>query len=71
MWRAAGDRVLVRRVPTSDAAELIGATALVWVAAEVASSFDDLAADLGLDTSTIGDAVELLLAAGWLTGVSE
>lgn len=66
MWRAARDRVLVRRVGTGDAAELVGLAAPVWIAAEAPSTVAELARELDVDAVSVGEAVSLLLSAEWL-----
>jgi len=66
VWRLTGDRVLVRHVGRGLAADLVGAAALVWIAAEHAATADELAVELGLDRSTVVEAVEMLDEAGWV-----
>lgn len=65
VWRAARDRVLVRRLG-GDAADLVGLAALVWVAADEPSTVVGLAVELGADESAVAEAVSMLTVAGWL-----
>ena len=69
VWRLARDRVLVRRVGDhSDAAaiDLLGAAAVVWVAAEEPLTSDELAAETELSPATIADSIELLVGGRWM-----
>jgi hypothetical protein len=70
VWRAVRDRVLVRRVGADDAAELMGLAALVWVAADVPSTMNDLVRELGSDAGSVSEAVSLLLSSEWLVEAS-
>ena len=83
VWRVAPDRVLVRRVddgePRSaddgdndvdDAADLMGAAALVWVALEEPATAAQIVerlghADLARPTAEIADVARQLVEAGW------
>ena len=69
VWRLARDRVLVRRVgdhSDSAAIDLLGAAAVVWVAAEDPLTADELAAETELGADTIAESIELLVDGRWL-----
>ena len=73
VWRLARDRVLVRRVGDhGDAAavDLLGAAAVVWVAAEAPSTLEELAVDTELEVSTVTDTIDLLVTGGCLVSAS-
>jgi hypothetical protein len=73
VWRLARDRVLVRRVGDygdTAAVDLLGAAAVVWVAAEEPLTPAELAAETELDVETVADSVALLVEGRWLAEVS-
>jgi hypothetical protein len=73
VWRLARDRVLVRHVGDhgeTAAVDLLGAAAVVWVAAEVPLTPDELSVDTELATETLNEAIDLLVTGGWLVRAS-
>jgi hypothetical protein len=73
VWRLARDRVLLRRVGDhgeTAAVDLLGAAAVVWVAAEEPLSPDELAVDTELDVETVTDTIDLLVTGRWLVPTS-
>ena len=69
VWRLAHDRVLVRRVGDHDAAaatDLLGAAALVWVAAEYPLTATEIAIDTALDADAVAASISLLVAGRWM-----
>ena len=69
VWRLARDRVLVRRVGVhgdTAAIDLLGAAAVVWVAAEEPLTPDALAAETELSGDAIAESIELLVDGRWL-----
>jgi hypothetical protein len=69
VWRLARDRVLVRRVGDhgdTAASDLIGAAAVVWVAAEEPLTLEELATETELDSATLTDSIALLVEGRWL-----
>ena len=69
VWRLARDRVLVRRVGDhgdTAAIDLLGAAAVVWVAAEQPLTPDELAVETELTTDTVAESIALLTAGRWL-----
>ena len=69
VWRLAPDRVLVRRVGDhgdTAAVDLLGAAAVVWVAAEEPLTTEQLAAETELDAATVADSIALLVQGHWL-----
>ncbi len=80
VWRLAGDRVLVRRAfaagaEVDDAADLLGAAAMAWVALDEARRADEVAAEVA---STVGPmagldvarALDELVAQGFVVEVA-
>lgn len=76
VWRLAPDRVLVRRVWPKDgedeAADLLGAAALVWIALDEPGTRADVVerladADQQLPDDLLDETLEQLLATGWIT----
>jgi hypothetical protein len=64
VWRVASDRVVVRRVGSSHAIELLGPTALVWAALDEPQTVAALASELDLDADGVRDAVAVLVERG-------
>jgi hypothetical protein len=70
-WRVGPDRVLVRRVGAGDsgAADLLGASAMVWIALDEPRATDELVAELrafGMSTDDVDSAVRALTAEGFV-----
>jgi hypothetical protein len=69
VWRLARDRILLRRVGDhgdTAAVDLLGAAAVVWVAAEEPLTPEQLAAETELDAATVDDSIALLVEGRWL-----
>lgn len=69
VWRVTSDRVLLRRVGDHTehaAADVVGAGALVWLAADQPATIDELADELDLTVEMVVDAVDQLVAARWM-----
>jgi hypothetical protein len=69
VWRLARDRVLLRRVGDhsgSAAIDLLGAAAVVWVAAEEPLTPDELVTESELSTDAVAESIELLVTGHWL-----
>mgnify|MGYP001826886051 CR=1 FL=1 len=62
--------MLVRRVDTGEAAELIGLAAIVWIAADEPITASVLSADVAADEAAVAAAVSMLAEAGWIREVA-
>ena len=83
LWRLGDDCVLVQRVfagdagppphrddPTNASAQLVGAAAIVWIAADAPRSAPAIAAEVGIDIDEVNASIRSLVEHRWLCATS-